>query len=108
MINPNVNRLSVTMTAADVTTIKNSFTSIGTTLDAYSYTLVPKERKELIGTADKNMLFADDALKLALSLMAEIAPKGQAIVNNLKTDSDFLVQLDKIINTELNPLIQRL
>jgi hypothetical protein len=108
MINPNINRLNVTMTSADLTTIKNGFNSIGTTLDAYSYTLVPQERKDLIGTADRNMLFADDTLKQAQSLIAEFPPKVQNMVSNLKTDSDFLLQLDQIIDTLALPLIQRL
>ena len=108
MVNPNVNRISVTMTAPDLATIQNSFSSIGTALDAYSYSLVPQERKDLIGTADRNMLFADDALKQAQSLIAEFPPPMQDMVSNLKTDSDFLVQLDKIIKTLALPLMQRL
>lgn len=106
MANPNVNRVSTTLSAAEVAAINNGFNSVGTALKSHVEALTGDERKDFLGAADKNQLFADDALKQAQVLAAQFPPTVQNIVNNLNTDTDFLEQLEKIINTQLLPLLQ--
>jgi len=107
MANPNENRINTTIAAADVTAIDNGFTSIGAALDAYTQALTEQERESLFSVAEENEVFSDDALQQGEVLSAQLPPMVQTIVNNLKRDTDLHVQLDKIMNTQLLPLLLR-
>ena len=107
MANPNENRINITITPVDVTAIDNGFTGINTALDAYTQALTEQERESLFSVAEENEVFSDDALQQGQVLSAQLPPLVQTIVNNLKRDSDLHVQLDKIMNTQLLPLLLR-
>jgi hypothetical protein len=107
MANPNENRINTVIAPADVTAIDNGFTGINTALDAYMETLTEDERSSLFSVAEENEVFADDALEQGLLLKPNLPNVVQSIVDNLKTDTDLHVQLDKIMNTQLLPTLQR-
>jgi len=108
MVNPNINRVSTTLSAAEIAAIDNGFSSIGTALEPHVQALVEEERKDFLGASDKNQSLADDALKQGQLLVAQLPPGVQNMVNNLKTDTDFDEQLEKIENTQVLQLARRI
>ena len=107
MANPNENRINITIAPADVTTIDTSFTGINTALDPYTQALTEDERESLFSVAEENEVFADDALQQGQLLMPNLPNVVQSIVTNLQTDTDLHVQLEKIMNTQVLPLLLR-
>jgi len=107
MANPNENRINTVIAPADVTTIDTGFTGINTALDATAQTLTEDERNSLFSVAEENEVFADDALQQGQLLMPNLPNVVQTIVSNLKIDTDLHVQLEKIMNTQVLPLLLR-
>lgn len=107
MANPNENRINTTITAGDLTSIDTGFTGINTSLDTYAQALTEEERAQLFSLAEENKVFASDALEQGLLLSPQFPPMLQAVVTNMQTDSTLHDQLEKIMETQVLPLMMK-
>lgn len=107
MANPNENRIDTTIAAADLTSINAGFTQVNAGLDPYAQALTDDERESLFSLGEGNEAFCDDALEQGQLLTAQLPPMIQTVVINLATDTTLHQQLDKMEDTQINPVMMK-
>jgi len=105
MANQQTNRINVTLTAAQITAVKNAITTIHTNLP-FLLGITPEERMALPKINVQNKVFTEDALSVAQN-NANILP---AFINvaNLANDYTLYNQLDelRVLINQLNEKIE--